>query len=140
MVGSRPTQRATRMRLITRGGYDWTDRYPWIVEAARKVRQKRFVLDGEAVILGVDGISDFDAFHSGKHDEESESNSCANHRPVGDGSCSNLEVLYFNGGIQQSFNERNAIELVKKECGGAFRITSRSDSGSNSYVGAVCVH
>jgi bifunctional non-homologous end joining protein LigD len=22
-----------RVRLITRGGYDWTDRYPWIVEA-----------------------------------------------------------------------------------------------------------
>ena len=42
-----------RVRLITRGGYDWTKRYPWIVEAARKVRQKRFVLDDEAVILGV---------------------------------------------------------------------------------------
>jgi hypothetical protein len=39
-------------RLITRGGYNWTDRYPWIVEAARKIRQKQFVLDGEAVILG----------------------------------------------------------------------------------------
>ena len=24
-----------RMRLITRGGYYWTKRYPWIVEAAR---------------------------------------------------------------------------------------------------------
>ena len=23
-----------RVRLITRGGYNWTDRYPWIVEAA----------------------------------------------------------------------------------------------------------
>jgi bifunctional non-homologous end joining protein LigD len=38
-----------RVRLITRGGYNWTDRYPWIVEAARKVRHRRFVLDGEAV-------------------------------------------------------------------------------------------
>jgi len=28
------------------------------------------VLDGEAVILGVDGISDFNALHSRKHDEE----------------------------------------------------------------------
>jgi bifunctional non-homologous end joining protein LigD len=59
-----------RVRLITRGGYNWTDRYPWIVEAARKIRQRRFVLDGEAVILGVDGISDFDALHSRKHDDE----------------------------------------------------------------------
>jgi hypothetical protein len=28
------------------------------------------VIDGEAVILGVDGISDFDALHSGKHNDE----------------------------------------------------------------------
>jgi hypothetical protein len=25
-----------RVRLITRGGYNWSDRYPWIVEAALK--------------------------------------------------------------------------------------------------------
>ena len=59
-----------RVRLITRGGYDWTKRYPWIVEAALKNRQKQFVIDGEAVILGVDGISDFNALHSGRHNEE----------------------------------------------------------------------
>ena len=59
-----------RVRLITRGGYDWTKRYPWITEAARKIKQKRFVIDGEAVILGVDGVSDFNALHSGKSNEE----------------------------------------------------------------------
>ena len=36
-----------RVRLITRGGYDWTKRFPWIIEAALKNRQKRFVIDGE---------------------------------------------------------------------------------------------
>src|SRR5215468_151124 len=59
-----------RVRQFTRNGYDWTSRYPWIVEAARKIRQARFVLDGETVILGVDGIADFDALHSRQHDEE----------------------------------------------------------------------
>lgn len=59
-----------RIRLITRGGYNWTDRYPWIVEAARKNRVKQFVIDGEAVVLGVDGISDFNALHSGKQNAE----------------------------------------------------------------------
>jgi bifunctional non-homologous end joining protein LigD len=58
------------VRLITRGGYDWTKRYPWIVESALKNRYKQFVIDGEAVILGVDGISDFNALHSGKHNNE----------------------------------------------------------------------
>jgi bifunctional non-homologous end joining protein LigD len=59
-----------RVRLITRNGYDWTRRYPWIVESALKNRVKQFVIDGEAVILGVDGVSDFDALHSGKHNDE----------------------------------------------------------------------
>ncbi len=59
-----------RVRLITRNGYDWTNRYQWIVEAARENRIKRFVIDGEAVVLGVDGVPDFNALHSRKHDEE----------------------------------------------------------------------
>src|SRR6185437_1549264 len=59
-----------RVRLFTRNGYDWSHRYPWIVESALRNRQKQFVIDGEAVILGVDGITDFDALHSGKQDHE----------------------------------------------------------------------
>ena len=59
-----------RVRLFTRNGYDWTSRYPLIVEAARRIRTKQFVLDGEAVLLGVDGISDFDGLYSGQHNDE----------------------------------------------------------------------
>src|SRR5271169_1744178 len=59
-----------RVRLFTRNGYDWTKRYPWIVESALKNRQKQFVIDGEAVILGVDGVSDFNALHPGRRNEE----------------------------------------------------------------------
>ncbi|WP_346659355.1 hypothetical protein [Bradyrhizobium sp. 164] len=47
-----------RVRLFSRNGTDWTRRYPWVAEAALKNRQKHFVVDGEAVILGVDGVSD----------------------------------------------------------------------------------
>jgi bifunctional non-homologous end joining protein LigD len=58
------------VRLFTKGRYNWTDRYPWIVEAALKNRHKQFVIDGEAVVLGVDGIADFEALHSRKHEDE----------------------------------------------------------------------
>jgi len=37
-------------RLIMRGRYNRTDRYPSIVEAARKNRVKQFVIKGEAVV------------------------------------------------------------------------------------------
>jgi len=61
-----------RVRLFTRNGYDWTNRYPLIVEAAHRIRTKQFVLDGEAVLLGVDEISDFDGLYSGQHNDEIE--------------------------------------------------------------------
>ena len=59
-----------RVRLFTRNGYDWTDRYPLIVEAALRIRIGSFVLDREAVLLGVDGRSDFDGLHSGQHNDQ----------------------------------------------------------------------
>lgn len=39
-------------------------------KAALKNRQKHFAIDGEAVVLSVDGISDFNSLHSRKHEEE----------------------------------------------------------------------
>jgi ATP-dependent DNA ligase len=59
-----------RVRLLTRSGNDWTSRYPWIVESALKNRRKHFVIDGEAVLLGVDGVPDFNALHSCRYDAE----------------------------------------------------------------------
>ncbi|MCK1670376.1 RNA ligase family protein [Bradyrhizobium sp. 150] len=58
------------VRLITKNGHDWTKRFPWIVESALKNRESHFVIDGEAVVLGVDGVSDFNALHSRKYDDE----------------------------------------------------------------------
>ena len=61
-----------RVRLFTRNGHDWSDRFPLIVEAALRNRNSSFVIDGEAVLLGVDGRSDFNGLHSRKHDDEVE--------------------------------------------------------------------
>jgi len=59
-----------RVKLLTRNGHDWSGRFPWIVESALENRQKHFVIDGEAVVLCADGISDFNALHSRRHDDE----------------------------------------------------------------------
>ena len=59
-----------RVRLFTRNGHDWSDRFPLITEAALRNRNSIFVIDGEAVLLGVDGRSDFNGLHSRKHDDE----------------------------------------------------------------------
>ena len=51
------------VRLFTRRGHDWTDRYPAIASAAAKLRAKSFTMDGEAVVTGADGVAVFDALH-----------------------------------------------------------------------------
>src|SRR5512147_351715 len=56
-------QAPSGVRIRSRRGYDWTDRFPLIVEAASRLRATSFVLDGEGVILRSDGVSDFDALH-----------------------------------------------------------------------------
>jgi bifunctional non-homologous end joining protein LigD len=63
--------RGKRVRLFTRIGHDWSDRFPLITEAALRNRTSTsFVIDGDAVLLGVDGRSDFNGLHSHKHDDE----------------------------------------------------------------------
>jgi bifunctional non-homologous end joining protein LigD len=47
-----------------------SDRFPLISEAALRNRNSSFVIDGEAVLLGVDGRSDFNGLHSRRHDNE----------------------------------------------------------------------
>jgi bifunctional non-homologous end joining protein LigD len=51
------------VRLFTRRGYDWTERYPAIANAAAKLKARSFTLDGEAVVCGADGVAVFDALH-----------------------------------------------------------------------------
>lgn len=52
-----------RVRLLTRNGFDWTGRYRWIAGSALKNRTRQFVIDGEVVVLGVNGVSDFEALY-----------------------------------------------------------------------------
>ncbi len=47
------------VRIITRGGHNWTDRFPSIAAAARAFSPRTLILDGEAVVLDEQGRSDF---------------------------------------------------------------------------------
>src|SRR5262249_48554360 len=61
-----------RVRLISRGGYDWVWRFPLVVAAALKVRQTQFVIDGEVVVVDSEGFSDFEALASRHHDKRAQ--------------------------------------------------------------------
>jgi hypothetical protein len=49
-----------RVRLYTRRGYDWSGKYPWIVDMLLSLSVRSITVDGEAVRCGKDGKSDFD--------------------------------------------------------------------------------
>jgi bifunctional non-homologous end joining protein LigD len=39
-------------------------RYPWSVQSALKNRHNQLAIDGEAVVLGADGVADFNALRA----------------------------------------------------------------------------
>lgn len=47
------------VRILTRGGHDWTDRFPAIAAEAGRLPVATAILDGEAVVFDEQGRSDF---------------------------------------------------------------------------------
>jgi bifunctional non-homologous end joining protein LigD len=53
-----------RARAYTRSGLDWSDKFAPVVEAARKLKVRSALIDGEAVVLDANGKSDFQALQA----------------------------------------------------------------------------
>jgi bifunctional non-homologous end joining protein LigD len=58
------------VRLFTRRGYEWTHRFPRVIDQARRLRPRAFVIDAEAVFCGDDGVPDFEQLMSRRVDRE----------------------------------------------------------------------
>jgi bifunctional non-homologous end joining protein LigD len=82
------------VRLFTRNGYDWTERYPAIAAAASKLLAKSFTLDGEAVVCGADRVAVFDALHR--------------HGKVREAILQAFDLLELNGGLEGIVSKRLA--------------------------------
>jgi ATP-dependent DNA ligase len=54
--------------LFSRRGFDWSHRFPLIVEAAGSLRVRSISIDGEAVVCGNDGKPSFDVLRNRRHD------------------------------------------------------------------------
>src|SRR5262245_12239451 len=58
---------AAGVRLITRNGHDWSDRFALIAEAAGALRLRSCLIDGEAVAC--DGLPSFDRLRYRRADD-----------------------------------------------------------------------
>jgi bifunctional non-homologous end joining protein LigD len=56
------------VRLVTRNGYDFTDRYPLVVDAIRSLPAKSCIVDGEGIVVDQAGLSVFDLIRYRRHD------------------------------------------------------------------------
>lgn len=64
---------ASRVQLFTRNGHDWSAKMPALVEAVARLGLASGWLDGEVVVLGDEGQSDFQALQNALDAERSES-------------------------------------------------------------------
>ena len=56
------------VRLFTRNGYDWTERFPLIRAGMAALRVRSCLIDGEAVCCEVDGVPSFELLRYRHHD------------------------------------------------------------------------
>ena len=59
---------ARGVRLFTRNGYDFTDRFPLIANAINNLPVQSCLIDGEAIVVGTTGLSVFDLIRYRQHD------------------------------------------------------------------------
>ncbi len=60
---------ASRVRLITRNGYDFSERFPLIVAAIAALPARSCAVDGEAIACDENGLSVFDMIRWRRHDQ-----------------------------------------------------------------------
>ena len=56
------------VRLYTRRGFDWSDRYLAVVTAVRALKVKACLIDGELVVCDDAGVPSFERLRSRQHD------------------------------------------------------------------------
>ncbi len=127
---------AAGVRILTRGGYDWADRFPAIVQAARDLGPASFILDGEGVVLDDQGRSDFNALQNslgavGRRSGNLKSGAILYA----------FDLLYFDGhdlrGLEYH-ERRHLLESLLKGADGAIRLSEEIDADPAAMLEHAC--
>jgi bifunctional non-homologous end joining protein LigD len=124
------------VRIITRGGHDWTDRFPAIAAAAKELNVGTAILDGEAVVLDAQGRSDFGALQRslGGRGGKRSSNEAVLYA---------FDLLYLDGHdltkTEQS-GRRHLLEDLLGEDQGAIRLSQEVEADGEAFLIAACEH
>ncbi|MBY3295739.1 ATP-dependent DNA ligase [Rhizobium laguerreae] len=127
----------TGIRILTRGGHDWTDRFPAIKQAALWLPVGTAILDGEAVVLDQQGRSDFGLLQQslgGRGGKKSSS----------DAIFMAFDLLYFDGhDLRNSeLDERRHLleDLVPAGGQGDIRLSEEIEADGDQLLASACEH
>ncbi|MCS4096692.1 bifunctional non-homologous end joining protein LigD [Rhizobium sp. BK176] len=124
------------VRILTRGGHDWTRRFPAIEADAKRLGVGSAILDGEAVVLDDAGRSDFGKLQQSLGGRGGKLNSGASIMFA-------FDLLYFDGhDIRETplTGRRFFLESLLKNEQGAIRLSEEVDGDGRSIFNAACGH
>lgn len=125
----------TGIRILTRGGHDWTDRFPAIKQAALWLPVGTVILDGEAVVLDEQGRSNFGLLQQslGGRGGKKSSN---------DAIFMAFDLLYFDGhdlrNSELSMRRHLLEDLVPVEGQGDIRLSEEIEADGDQLLASAC--
>jgi bifunctional non-homologous end joining protein LigD len=125
-----------RVRLLTRGGYDWTERFPSIVDDAPRLAVQTAILDGEAVVLDERGRSDFGMLQRalGRLPSAHEAGAIVFYA---------FDLLYLDGRDLRRLplrERRRMLEPLVAGREGAVRLSEEVDADGAEFLRVACAH
>lgn len=122
------------IRIITRGGHDWTSRFSGIASAARDFRPRTMILDGEAVVLDNEGRSDFSALQKALGGRGGK-------RTASEAIFYAFDLLYLDGHDLTRMHQLERREMLRDLLdgyGGAIKFSESIDADGEELLASAC--
>ncbi len=125
------------VRILTRGGHDWTGRFPAILAAAKRLPVSTAILDGEAVVFDEQGRSDFGRLQQSLGGR-------GGNRSSREAVMMAFDLLYFDGHdlMETEFTARRHLLEGLVPAGGeeAIRLSEEIEADGETLLRIACEH
>ncbi|SEI11433.1 bifunctional non-homologous end joining protein LigD [Rhizobium tibeticum] len=124
------------VRILTRGGHDWTHRFPAIEADAKRLGVGSAILDGEAVVLDEHGRLNFGQLQQSLGGRGGKLNSGASIMFA-------FDLLYFDGHDIRSLEltaRRYFLRSLLKDAQGSIRLSEDIEGDGREIFAAACEH